>query len=326
MHPSSDSLSAPCLDYEGWRDLVRSICGWYSPDETGLETFSGRARPRNVCGFMAVDLSCNALCIERTLRDARLDSVEHYYAIFQTAGQSTVLQNDQTMDLRVGDVALVGAARPVTYFSKHRDGHWLSLQLPRRSLVSHLGSEPRCGFCRRDGTSGMRLLTQLVLNDAEDEQVMSASASRYMHLVFYDLLGALFAPCDSVVGSLHADKLFMRICNIIRNRFLDPDIGPNEIAAEARISLRYLQTLFARRGTTCSLFIQSLRLDQAARLARRRATMKTAQPLSEIAYVCGFRDYTHFARVFRQRFGHPPSATRGDDNGSIRISGGSGTD
>ena len=31
-------------------------------------------------------------------------------------------------------------------------------------------------------------------------------------------------------------------------------------------------------------------------------------PISEIAYVCGFRDYTHFARKFRQRFGYSPGA------------------
>ena len=32
------------------------------------------------------------------------------------------------------------------------------------------------------------------------------------------------------------------------------------------------------------------------------------QPLSEIAYASGFRDYTHFARKFRYRFGHAPGA------------------
>jgi AraC family transcriptional activator of tynA and feaB len=36
--------------------------------------------------------------------------------------------------------------------------------------------------------------------------------------------------------------------------------------------------------------------------------MKTGQPLSEIAYACGFRDYTYFARGFRQRFGTTPGA------------------
>jgi len=41
--------------------------------------------------------------------------------------------------------------------------------------------------------------------------------------------------------------------------------------------------------------------------------MGTGQPLSEIAYACGFRDYAHFARRFRKRFGHSPGARAGED-------------
>jgi hypothetical protein len=43
-----------------------------------------------------------------------------------------------------------------------------------------------------------------------------------------------------------------------------------------------------KRGCTCSGFIQSLRLDQAARSIKRRALMKSGQPLREMARACGF--------------------------------------
>jgi AraC-like DNA-binding protein len=55
------------------------------------------------------------------------------------------------------------------------------------------------------------------------------------------------------------------------------------------------------RGTTCSEFIYSSRLDHVAHLLHRRALLGTGEPLSEIA--CGIRDYAHFARRFRKRFG-----------------------
>jgi len=128
-----------------------------------------------------------------------------------------------------------------------------------------------------------------------------------MRLVVYDLLGALYAP-PARLGSRHNDKLFARVCGIIKGRFADTDISPREVAAETGISLRYLQKLFTVRGSTCGRYISSLRLDHAARLIERRALMKTAQPLSDIAYACGFRDYTYFARGFRQRFGTAPGA------------------
>jgi AraC family transcriptional activator of tynA and feaB len=132
-----------------------------------------------------------------------------------------------------------------------------------------------------------------------------------MQLAVYDLVGALFAPSDAWPVSRHADKLFTRIRGVIKNGFADPDFGPGEVAAEAGISLRYLQKLFTERGSTCSEFIYSLRLDHAARLLHRRASLGTGQPLSEIAYACGFRDYAHFARKFRRQFGYAPGAHSG---------------
>jgi AraC-like DNA-binding protein len=73
----------------------------------------------------------------------------------------------------------------------------------------------------------------------------------------------------------------------------------------------YLQKLFTEHGSTCSEFIYSVRLDHAARLLTRPASLEARQPLIEIAYACGFRDYTHFARRFRRRFNCSPGTGRG---------------
>jgi AraC-like DNA-binding protein len=51
-----------------------------------------------------------------------------------------------------------------------------------------------------------------------------------------------------------------------------------------------------------------MRLDHAAHLLERRRSLGTGQHLNEIAYACGFRHYAHFARRFRDRFGHAPGA------------------
>ena len=141
---------------------------------------------------------------------------------------------------------------------------------------------------------------------------MPSPADSYMRLAVYDLVGALFAPDDSA-PSRHADKLFMRVRSVIKDGFADPDFGPCEAAARAGISLRYLQKLFTQRGSTCKEFIYSFRLDHAARLLQRRASLGASQALGEIAYACGFRDYRHFARKYRHRFGHAPGARAAED-------------
>jgi AraC-like DNA-binding protein len=195
----------------------------------------------------------------------------------------------------------------VTFFNSNANVPWKSaaLLLPRQSLVSHLGFEPRGGHYRRSGTPAGRLLLDLILNSEDGEGSMLSPADSYMRLAVYDLVGALFAPDDSA-PSRHADKLFMRVRGVIKDGFADPDFGPCEAAARAGISLRYLQKMFTQRGSTCSELIYSFRLDHAGRLLQRRAALDASQALGEIADASGFRDYRHFARKFRHRFGHAP--------------------
>jgi len=64
--------------------------------------------------------------------DTRLDGADLYAAVFQVTGRSTMTQNDQTLQLAVGDVELEDAARPVTYFTNNRSMKWLGLQMPRQ--------------------------------------------------------------------------------------------------------------------------------------------------------------------------------------------------
>jgi AraC family transcriptional activator of tynA and feaB len=254
MLQSDGVPGTPQLDYDAWREMLRSMCGRYNPEGVDPNAFAGWVRPVTGCGITALNIGCNAHRVERTCRDARLDGVDHYFAVFQVGGQSAMTHNDQAVRPAVGDVAFVDAARPVTYFADNKGATWntVTLNLPR--------------------------------------------------------VGALFAPSGPWPVSRHADKLFARICGVIKGGFSDPDFGPVEVAAEAGISLRYLQKLFTERGSTWSEFIYSRRLDHAAHLLHRRALLGTGQPLSDIAYACGFRDYAHFARKFRHRFGYPPGA------------------
>jgi AraC family transcriptional activator of tynA and feaB len=319
LHPNDDFLSAPKLDYDGFRAALRDNLGWFSPAFEAI--FTGKVRTRSVFGFVATDLASNATRVERTESDIRRDDMKHYYAVVRLTGGSKIIQDDRVVNVAAGDVVLLDSTRPVTFVpeAEHRNARWLSLQLPRQNLISHLGFEPQGGACGRRQAQASRLLCQLALDPVSDAEPSFASADGYMPLVIYDLLGALFAPPASL-GSRHNDKLFMRACHIIKNRFADPDISPHEVAAEAGISLRYLQKLFTVRGSTCRHHICSARLDHAARLIERRALTKTGQPLSDIAYACGFRDYTYFARGFRRRFGTTPGAVgagaAGSDNES----------
>jgi AraC family transcriptional activator of tynA and feaB len=315
MGRACDFLGTPRLKLDEWAALLRSTCGG-DHEVTEPNAFAGYIRQLSVfeLAAAAIKVQCglahardNAYRFERTRRDVRLADVDWYCVLFQVSSQSAVTQNEHTVQLAVGDIGLVDGARPSIRLSEN-GSQWLSIYLPRQQLISHLGFEPRGGLHGNGATLAARVLCQLVLDGIEDAETMSPPSGPYMQLALYDLLGALFVPSDPWLNSRHADKVFARVRGVIKDGFADPDFGPSKVAAEAGISLRYAQKLFTQRRSTCTGFISSVRLDHAARLLRRRVSLGTSQPLSEIAYACGFRDYAHFARKFRRRFGCAPSA------------------
>jgi hypothetical protein len=186
------------LGYDAWRELLQKMCGRYNPEGIERNAFTGWIRPIEICGFKALETGCNAGRIERDYRDVRLDGTDHYFVLFPLRGQSLMTQNEQATRLGVGDVVLVDTTRPVRLFAQNNSkGPWrnLAINLPRRELVAHLGSEPQGGAMRPNGTPAGRLMFELQ-TASEEPPSESSSADSYMQLVVYDLVGALFAPSD----------------------------------------------------------------------------------------------------------------------------------
>ncbi len=298
----------PHLRFEAWKDQIRKMGGRFDPQVIDPKAFAGWVRPISAYGLIAAEVGSNAHVVERTHRHVRVDGADHYVVLFQLAGRSAMTYNEEAVRVGVGDVAFVDMGRPATFFAGNAGESWntMALLLPRQALVSHLGFEPRGGLYRRRGTAVGRLLLDLIRN-AGEEGLPPSRTDCYVRLAVYDLVGALFAPSDPAPAR-HSDKLFMRVRGIIKDGFADPDLDPREVAARAGISLRYLQKLFTQRGSTCSEFIYSFRLDYAAHLLQRQSALGASRAFREIAYASGFRDYSHFARKFRQRFGHAPGA------------------
>jgi AraC-like DNA-binding protein len=288
--------------------MFQTLCSNYIPDGGESEILSGSVRPLCLYVCTAVEMNCNDTGFERFGQEPRLDAKEHYQAIIQLSGRSTMIQPGQFTDLGVGDIALMDATQSAARFSHNRPSRWVNLHLSRQAVFSHLGLKPATGVRRGSESLAGRVLLNLVQDAVDDCEASSVATVPYMQLAIYELLGALFATPGLPTLSSHTDKLFKRISSIINHRFADPAFGPAEVAAEAGISLRYLQKLFNARGSSCTQFLQSVRLEYAARQLHRRTLLGPSRLISEIAYASGFSDYTHFARQFRRRFGHPPVA------------------
>src|SRR5262249_14174921 len=155
------------------------------------------------------------------------------------------------------DILLMDASHSLQYRPVSGTFNLLSFRLPRTDCVARLGFEPEAGVRRPDSLMA-RLLCQVFRSVEHGAEVHIEDDG--VDIIVYDLIRALFGSANWMPVSPQSDRLFQRVCRIVNGHFTNPDFGPAEIATEAGISLRYLQKLFTCRGTTCTLYIQSLRL------------------------------------------------------------------
>ena len=74
------------------------------------------------------------------------------------------------------------------------------------------------------------------------------------------------------------------------------------------VTARTVQSEFAAAGETFGAWLLAERLELAHE--RLASSGWRARSVAEIATACGFRDPTHFHRVFRARFGATPGELR----------------
>ena len=92
----------------------------------------------------------------------------------------------------------------------------------------------------------------------------------------------------------------------ITARLGDPGLRPDQMARDLGLSRSALYRLFEPMGGVASVVLER-RLERAYRLL---SDPRETRLVSSIAHALGFGSESHFARAFRQRFGHTPSEVR----------------
>lgn len=105
-----------------------------------------------------------------------------------------------------------------------------------------------------------------------------------------------------------AETLRLRVKTYIRLHLRDPDLTIERIAGALACSKRYLHMCFADEGLSITEFIWIERLDQCRR--ELEEDTPSGRTITEVAFSWGFNSSSHFSRLFKKRFGAPPSRTR----------------
>lgn len=214
-------------------------------------------------------------------------------------GRETVLGPGDAVMLRTSDTGMLASAKPFTHCSVIFPAEELFRRAPDADqwVMHHIPA----------ASERLRLLKTYVSSAGRRSQHDPAVRDMVRQHLF-DAVMLLYKSgerdIEQVSNSLGAMRLHAA-CDIIAQRFHEPDLGVHVVAANLGISTRYLQRLFESTGRSFTQHINELRLLRAHELLRDSDGKRR---VTDIALGVGFADISHFNRLFRRRFGDTPTS------------------
>ncbi|MFC4948677.1 AraC family transcriptional regulator [Pseudonocardia sp. GCM10023141] len=273
------------------------------------QRFDSSLFSRPVGGLDFTWMQSAAHTVVRTPAMIASDGRADFLLCLVTRGLAEVRQDDRTCVLSDGAVTLLDCEQPFE-FRLPQDFEQVVVRVPRGQLLARLPESALSGTTARalPGRSGIGgMLSQFVQQvprlDAESVQRSSPVLVGSTLDLLMEALTARLAATGSAELARRAD--LQRAKAVLRAGLHDADRSMAAVCRELGTSQRRLQTLFADTGTTPSEWLLQERVERARQLLRT-----TALTAEEIAYRCGFREYSHFHRTFRKRVGMAPGAFR----------------
>ncbi len=226
---------------------------------------------------------------------------------FVLSGSLQSEQDERRTRLSVGDGAFCDARRP---YRLQSDQPFViaSLQVPRPIVAGRISGLDRMSAVNLSERSELApmvfgYLVQLVQRASKLEPATRAKVGHN----FTELLVALlaeFAAAAPLPQSEYRTLTLMRVKEVIERNLGNDRLGPDFVAAELKLSPRYINNLLEAEDTSLSRYIWQRRLESSAEQLRDPGLR--GRTISVIALNNGFNDLSHFSKAFRERFGLSP--------------------
>jgi AraC-like DNA-binding protein len=231
---------------------------------------------------------------------------ERLFITLAGSGRSLVRQDGREAVLTQGDFALTDRTRHYQFACEGEFSHTL-LMMPRDLLLRRVGSVERFTAVRIDGQKGFGGLLSPMLQNLH-AQLLAIPADMRPRIAenIVDLIATALLSERADAQSL-APMTYVRVKFWIETH-LTEELSADRIAAACGVSVRHLNRLFARDGTSLMQHVWGRRLECC-----RRALIDPImvhRSISEIALATGFRDLSHFSRAYRARYGRSPRDER----------------
>ncbi|WP_323019176.1 helix-turn-helix domain-containing protein [Pararhodobacter sp.] len=301
---------APKDRFAFWADAVCASfvrLGCEAPQTTD---FSGDLDLRRFPGLTVSHVSGGAHSVVRRQSDIRSETDDYFLVSLQTRNTSRITQFGNTALLQPGDMAIYDSTQP--YLIDLGDGFAKTvIQLPRERLLARLPLARMMGGQRIDGQSGIgKLVRENILTFAETMDGRDPAVTALLQDIVIDLVATgLASVADGHLDLASPEQLILiRARSYISDTVTDPELNRSKVAEHIGLSVRRLNDIFAKDGSSISEEIRRQRLERVA--ADLRDPRLQGLSISEIAMRCGYENLQHFSTLFRSAHGVSPRAWR----------------
>jgi AraC family transcriptional regulator, positive regulator of tynA and feaB len=206
-----------------------------------------------------------------------------------------------------GDLAVADTTEPFE-IANCRDFELFCFAVPRHLLPSSFCERPRL---RLSATEAGRALSRTLGGYAElclsSRRPSGISAFSGAHLV--DLISHASEVLEAVPSErLKAPVLLSMMLDHIDRHSDDPDLGAATLSARFRCSSRYVHRLFSTTSRSVGEHVNDKRILACTRMLLDHTCRN--KTVAEIAFAAGFRDISHFNRLFKRSNGAAPREFR----------------
>jgi AraC-like DNA-binding protein len=300
---STDSVH-PRERYSYWRE---AICKWVF--NTSIEAppglFSARLVSRSSGATRIVAGESSAYQLVRNRRELDAAPSDQYCIYLQRRSEGTIEQCGQSFTYQVNDIGLSDLSQPFRTF--HADGGRRIVAVVPRELIDRRAPwVPKTALRKFAANSPYADLARrhMVAMAGSD---MSESAMALLTENLCNLI-ALASAEDVAPSRMQAELQIEAMLAFCRQRLHDSELAPQQVADHLGVSLRTLHSRFKQMGQSFGRWVLEERLKACA--AALRNPLQSGLNISEIAYLWGFNDLSHFNRSFRARFGGTPAEWR----------------
>ncbi|HEY4201825.1 MAG TPA: helix-turn-helix domain-containing protein [Devosiaceae bacterium] len=306
---STDGIQGPTA-VAAWRELCGRELMKVTMEPLGDGPFHCSANVRSLPGLTIASITSSPNRLVRTPALAA-DGNDDFFVVIPTQGSTIISATGREVTLGPGDATMI-AGDSANLSIIPTLSSFLTLSIPSAMLASSIVSldSVLVGVIPA-ATDALQLLVRY-LAALGDDISLAAPGTRQQFVTHIVDLVVLAAGAGRDVTMLaqgrgrRAARLHAIKADIQRN-IAQANLSAESLAAQHRVSSRYVRRLFESEGLTFTEFVLAERLHRAHAMLR---DPREARPINVIAFDAGFNDLSYFNKTFRRRYGATPSAIR----------------